>query len=71
MGTVSLVELAWELHRVGVSPDDIAERVLRAEVVYATRNEPRRTHRQAVAAALAELRAEAEKRGGEMFRHTP
>lgn len=27
MTTVSLVELAWELHKVGVSPDEIAERV--------------------------------------------
>lgn len=26
MVTVSLVELAWELHRVGVSPDEIARR---------------------------------------------
>lgn len=27
MTTVSLVELAWELHKVGVSPDEIAHRV--------------------------------------------
>lgn len=27
MTTVSLVELAWELHQVGVSPDEIAQRI--------------------------------------------
>lgn len=41
---------------------DVAERVLRAEVVYATRRGTRRTQRQAVAAALAALRAEESRR---------